>query len=50
MGVKIARIVQFGASPVGHMRSVCTLLSGLSAVKLQGVQLPPLLDCMTVME
>jgi len=25
MGIKIARIVQFDASPVGHMRSVWTL-------------------------
>jgi len=25
MGVKIARIIQFDASPVGHMRSVWTL-------------------------
>jgi hypothetical protein len=51
MGVKIARIVvQFDASPVGHTRSVWALLSDLSAVKLQGVQLPPLLDFMTVME
>jgi hypothetical protein len=30
VGVKIARIVVFDASAVGHMRSIWTLLSNLS--------------------